>query len=178
MRACLDTLIENALRYTRDGDTVRLFAFRDTDRIEVGVADSGVGLSAEQIALINGAADADAPRDDLSQTGLGLGLVRGVVAARGGRLRAGAAPEGGAMVAMQFPVDSPMGPVLTEAPAMEGLVSAPSETDVRRAGRAFSAAHSLAAVAARKAARKAGRKAGGRSRRLRATPAPVAPEAG
>ena len=165
MRACLDTLIENALRYTRDGDTVRLFASRDTDRIEVGVADSGVGMSAEQIALINGSADADAdtdadadaPRDDLSQTGLGLGLVRGVVAARGGRLLAGAAPEGGAMVAMLFPLESPMGPLLTEAPAVEDLGSAPSETDVRRAARTFSAAHSLATAAARKSARQSAR---------------------
>jgi hypothetical protein len=46
-----------------------------------------------------------------------------------------------------------MGPLLTEAPAMEDLGSAPSETDVRRAARTFSAAHSLATAAARKSAR-------------------------
>jgi len=169
MRACLDTLIENALRYTHDGDTVRLFASRDADRIQLGVADSGAGMSDEQIDIINdaAAADADAPRDDLSQTGLGLGLVRGVVTARGGQLLAGAAPEGGAMVVMQFPINGPMGPVLTEAPAVERLGSTPSQTDVRRAGRAFSAAHSLATVRARKRLR------GTRRFRLRPAPAPL-----
>ena len=45
MRATLDTLIENALRYTSDGDTVRLTASRNAEWIVVGVADSGPGLS-------------------------------------------------------------------------------------------------------------------------------------
>ena len=45
-------------------------------------------------AAINGPGDDEAahPRDDLSQTGLGLGLVRSVLGARGARA-AGVAPE-------------------------------------------------------------------------------------
>jgi len=127
MRASLDTLVENALRYTHDGDTVRLTGIRTPDRVVVGVADSGAGMSAEQIAVINGSAgaDAEAPRDELSQTGLGLGLVRGLVAARGGRLVAGAAPEGGALVLMQIPaqplvVPAPESPALAEPPSQDG----------------------------------------------------------
>jgi two-component system OmpR family sensor kinase len=105
MRASLDTLIENALRYTADGDTVRQTATRDGDQLEVSVADSGAGLSDEQVAAINQAADGiEPPRDELSQTGLGLGLVRGLVTARGGRLLAGIAPEGGALLVLQLPL--------------------------------------------------------------------------
>jgi two-component system OmpR family sensor kinase len=106
IRTSLDTLIENALRYTVDGDTVRLTGSRNTRWVEVAVGDSGPGLSVEQMAVIDDGVDDDArtPRDELSQTGLGLGLVRGVVSARGGRLRAGVAPEGGALLVMQFPV--------------------------------------------------------------------------
>jgi two-component system OmpR family sensor kinase len=127
MRASLDTLIENALRYTRDGDTVRLTGIRTPDGVVVGVADSGAGMSAEQIAVINGlaGAGAQAPRDELSQTGLGLGLVRGLVAARGGRLVAGQAPEGGALVLMQIParplvVPAPEGPAPAEPARRDG----------------------------------------------------------
>lgn len=158
-RACLDTLIENALRYTHEGDTVRLFASRDSELIEVGVADSGAGMSAEQIAVINGTAGAnvDSARDELSQTGLGLGLVRGVVAARGGRLIAGDSAEGGALVLMQIPVDSPMGPLLTEAPVMEGLKMDPRAGDLLRARLAFSAAHSPDAAVAGQRPRRARR---------------------
>jgi K+-sensing histidine kinase KdpD len=82
--------------------------------VTVGVADSGAGLSPAQVEAINGTDHplARTPRDALSQTGLGLGLVRGVVAARGGCLVAGTAPEGGALLLMQFPVSAPVGPLL------------------------------------------------------------------
>jgi hypothetical protein len=42
--------------------------------------------------------------DPKAQTGLGLGLVREVVAARGGRILAGRSDEGGASVLMVLPV--------------------------------------------------------------------------
>jgi signal transduction histidine kinase len=110
LRAVLDTLVENAVRYTREGDTVRIFARRKDGCVELGVADSGPGMSARQMALLNrGTAPTEAvpdtlPRDALSQTGLGLGLVRTVVAARDGRLLARTAPEGGAEVAVYLPL--------------------------------------------------------------------------
>jgi len=129
MRTSLDTLIENALRYTADGDTVRLTGSREAGTILVGVADSGSGLSREQIDVINGVGsdDAEAPRDELSQTGLGLGLVRAVVAARGGRLLAGAAAEGGALVLMQIPAAAPMGQLAPDpvAASIPGNVANP-----------------------------------------------------
>ncbi len=121
LRATLDTLIENALRYTADGDTIRLIGRRIGDRLEIGVADSGSGLSQEQIDLINdaGGEHDDAPSDPLSQTGLGLGLVRGAVAARRGRLVASRSREGGAQLVMELPLDAPIGPFVTEPPATE-----------------------------------------------------------
>lgn len=104
IRACLDTLIENAVRYTRDGDTVRLIGARESDQVVLGVADSGSGLSAELVAVINDSDDdLRTPRDELSQTGLGLSLVRNLVSARGGRLIAGRSSEGGALLLMSVP---------------------------------------------------------------------------
>ena len=113
MRASLDTLVENALRYTVTGDVIRVTGSRDAASVTIGVADSGAGLSPDQVAAINGTGDVtEPPRDALSQTGLGLGLVRGVAAARGGRLVAGTAPEGGALMLLQLPLATPKGPVL------------------------------------------------------------------
>jgi len=127
LRASLDTLIENALRYTTDGDTIRLTGARTVDRIEVGVADSGSGLSEDQIDLINDATDehGDAPSDPLSQTGLGLGLVRGVVAARGGRLIASRSREGGAQLVMLIPLGAPLGTLMTEPPPVTDAPARP-----------------------------------------------------
>lgn len=107
LRASLDTLVENAVRYTADGDVVRLFCHRDSDMVEIGVADAGPGMNEDLMARINHGewvfeanGPEHAPHDELSQTGLGLGLVRTVVEARNGRLVAGRAPEGGALMTM------------------------------------------------------------------------------
>jgi signal transduction histidine kinase len=122
LRACLDTLIENALRYTADGDSVRIVGQRvpSSNEVHIGVADAGSGLSAEQIAFINsGSDDVDrhaVPRDELSQTGLGLAIVLGVVSEMGGKLVAGHAPEGGALLVMQCPVQQSAGTVLVSSP--------------------------------------------------------------
>jgi two-component system, OmpR family, sensor kinase len=111
LRASLDTLVENAVRYTVTGDVIRLTGSRTADVATIGVGDSGAGLSPEQVDAINGTdhLSAQTPRDALSQTGLGLGLVRGVVAARGGSVSAGRSPEGGALLLLRIPVEPPVG---------------------------------------------------------------------
>ncbi|MGO4597214.1 sensor histidine kinase [Terrabacter sp. 2RAF25] len=108
LRACLDTMIENALRYTDDDDdTVVLYARPLKDAVAVGVADSGRGFSSD---LLRSAAThgpdltMDGVRDDLSQTGLGLSLVRDVATRRGGWVQLGVSQWGGADVAMILPL--------------------------------------------------------------------------
>lgn len=103
VRACLDTLIENAVRYTEPGDVVRLFANRADAVNVIGVADSGPGFSEAQLESINARGsdvDLSVPlvSDPRSQTGLGLSLVREVVESRGARLVAGRSREGGGEV--------------------------------------------------------------------------------
>jgi signal transduction histidine kinase len=113
-RACLDTLIENALRYTADGGTVRLLAERWDGAVVLGVADSGCGLDPAVAARINARRPLDPhlppdrPGPDArSQTGLGIGLVQEIVEARGGRVVAGRSREGGALVLLTLPLPAP-----------------------------------------------------------------------
>ena len=110
IRAGLDTLIENALRYTVEGDVVRLCAFRRGGLTYVGVADSGSGLDEEIVRAIN-RQDFQAtqrlslsnPPDSGSQTGLGLGVVHEVAAVRGGWVVAERSQEGGACILIVIP---------------------------------------------------------------------------
>jgi signal transduction histidine kinase len=134
LRACLDTMIENALRYTDDDDdTVVLYARPLKDAVAVGVADSGRGFSSD--VLRSAAAHwpdltMDGVRDDLSQTGLGLSLVRDVATRRGGWVQLGVSPWGGADVAMILPL-RPQGVL---APAVAGIGAAeatPASTSTR-----------------------------------------------
>lgn len=104
LRACLDTIIENAIRYTRPGDTIRLVGTRSRDYVGVGVADSGPGFSPAQLTHLNQHGSLDPTHSDpLTQTGLGLGLVSSYALARGGRAVFAVAPEGGALVVLQVP---------------------------------------------------------------------------
>lgn len=103
LRACLDTLIENAVRYTEPGDGIRVVGMRRGDEVLVGVADSGPGLHPRIAGWINrgeaapGLGEASVA-DARSQTGLGLGLVHEVATSRGGRVVAGRSAEGGALL--------------------------------------------------------------------------------
>ncbi|WP_372734636.1 sensor histidine kinase [Nocardioides sp.] len=102
LRAALDTLVENAVRYTRAGERIRLFAATDENHFVIGVADAGPGFSPVQLAAISRppieGTDIPLVPDKNSQTGLGLSLVRESVARTHARLRASVAPEGGALI--------------------------------------------------------------------------------
>jgi len=125
LRTGLDTLVENAIRYTSVGDTIRLVGSRDLRHVVVGVYDSGVGLSDSQIMAINAGEQSALPattpettpgteagteagtEDRLAGTGLGLSIVRALAHARGGTLHTSHAPEGGAAMFLTFPLNSP-----------------------------------------------------------------------
>jgi two-component system, OmpR family, sensor kinase len=110
LRASLDTLVENALRYTEEGDTIRIFGAAVGSRVVLGVADSGPGMDPVVLHAVNRGRLSlqDSPSDFIasdpkSQTGLGLALVREAAEARGGCLVAGSSAEGGALVVMALP---------------------------------------------------------------------------
>lgn len=137
LRAVLDTMIENALRYTGPDATIRLFAERSGGRVRFGVADSGPGLMPDQLDAINGwherhnmvggAALLDEEfRDEYSQTGLGLAMVHSLARVRGGWLVAGTSREGGAELSIDIPeVVPPRAPdeVLASSTATTGMLT-------------------------------------------------------
>ena len=117
LRTGLDTLVENAIRYTSVGDTIRLVGSRQLEHVVVGVFDTGIGLSDHQIMAINAgeqppllattagtlAGTGTGTEDRLAGTGLGLSIVRALAHARGGTLHASHAPDGGAAMILTFP---------------------------------------------------------------------------
>lgn len=125
LRVCLDTLIENAVRYTEPGGTIRVFCHPEgPGTICLGVADSGPGFSPEQAALLNDrecATHGDhglglGPSGPGGQTGYGLGIVQEIITTRHGTVRAERAPEGGALVRMRLP-DGLSGPTSRRGPS-------------------------------------------------------------
>jgi two-component system sensor histidine kinase KdpD len=82
----LFNLVENAVKYTPPGSTVRISARQEGDAVRVTVADDGPGIPAaalprlfDKFYRVTGGDTARTPG-----TGLGLAVVRGVVEAHGG----------------------------------------------------------------------------------------------
>ncbi|GIL37513.1 sensor histidine kinase KdpD [Phycicoccus sp. DTK01] len=112
LRAALDTLVENSVRYTGPGDRICLFSEAFEDRVEIGVEDSGPGMSADLVTTVNRddvASEDDENdvsaqlRDAYSQTGFGLRIVQGIARSADGHLVAGRGADGGARVALVVP---------------------------------------------------------------------------
>jgi signal transduction histidine kinase len=97
-------LASNAYKYTPDGGTIRLSAKRQNAHIAFTVADSGVGMSAEQLAKLgtkfwradNGLGQ--------SGTGLGFAITRNLIALMDGDLDVQSAPNRGTTVTFRLPI--------------------------------------------------------------------------
>jgi PAS domain S-box-containing protein len=88
VRQIFNILVENALRYSPGGGTVTVGARRSDDRVEVRVADQGIGIpAAERERIFRKFYRAEsAARDGAAGTGLGLFIAKELVTAMGGRI--------------------------------------------------------------------------------------------
>jgi two-component system OmpR family sensor kinase len=100
----LHNLLVNAVKFTGPGDTIEVRAREDGDQVVVEVADTGIGIPAEELGgvwdeLARGSAARGTPG-----MGLGLALVRAVVARHGGTVWMQSRPGHGTVVGMRLPV--------------------------------------------------------------------------
>jgi len=105
IRRAVDNLVDNALRFAPGGSVIVLAARADGGDLGIEVRDSGPGFPAgflphafERFRR----PDSGRSRDD-GGAGLGLAIVRAIVAAHGGSVTAGNRPGGGAVVRLRLP---------------------------------------------------------------------------
>jgi signal transduction histidine kinase len=99
-------LCDNALRHTPAGGTVVIEARQQGNVLEVAVTDSGLGIPPEALARVfDRFYRADTSRQvRTGGSGLGLTIVRAIVEAHGGMIRAENAPQGGARFIFSLPI--------------------------------------------------------------------------
>jgi two-component system OmpR family sensor kinase len=109
----LDSLLDNAVRFTSEGDSIELSVRSHGGEAALTVADSGPGIADGQLEAVFDRFDAsDSQRDSAHNFGLGLSIVRAIAEAYGGRVTAARSPAGGAAVTMWLPLYQPAaGPV-------------------------------------------------------------------
>ena len=103
IRQVFANLLDNALKYTPEGGSVRLSCGTEGTRVTVQVADTGIGISAAEQTLIWGRMY----RGDRSRSqrglGLGLSLVKAIVEAHHGEVSVESAPGRGAVFRVVLP---------------------------------------------------------------------------
>jgi two-component system phosphate regulon sensor histidine kinase PhoR len=105
LRQVLGNLVDNAVRHTQRGQVQVFTRPTASDKVEIGVRDTGSGISAEHLPRIFERfyrVDPGRSREE-GGTGLGLAIVRVLVEAHGGRVRAESTPGVGTTVTAEFP---------------------------------------------------------------------------
>jgi signal transduction histidine kinase len=103
LELALDALIENAVKFTDPGDTIRLACNAVGDRCILAVSDTGSGVQAEDMPFLFERFWKRPRPGARPGNGLGLSVVRAIVEAHGGSVSAGPQPGGGSVFAVELP---------------------------------------------------------------------------
>jgi signal transduction histidine kinase len=131
LRMALDALIENAVKYTHEGDTVAIRARGNEDELLIEIADTGVGIPAEDIPRVferfkrangNGAR----PRGG---AGLGLAIVKAVVEGHGGSVSVKSVVGRGSLFRVVLPGYRPFPATAADTADPPNFLSSPETTN-------------------------------------------------
>jgi signal transduction histidine kinase len=107
LRKVVDNLVHNALKFTPEGGAVNVRLSHDARGVKLEVSDTGVGIPADQVERVferfyqvNGSI-----QRRYGGTGLGLALVKEIVAAHGGMVTAESELERGSTFTVWLPLD-------------------------------------------------------------------------
>lgn len=102
-----NNVLENSLRYTDSGGTVHILATQSAQHVTLEFADSGPGVSDEQLKMLcERFYRTEGSRNRASGgSGLGLAICVNIVTAHGGKLDAAHSPFGGVSIKVELPLD-------------------------------------------------------------------------
>jgi signal transduction histidine kinase len=106
----LDALVENALRFTENGDAISITARAEGTRAVIEVADSGSGIPPDVRPFVFDRFHRARRAAGGGGAGLGLPLVRAIVEAHGGSVVTDDSPLGGALFRISLPGFEPGAP--------------------------------------------------------------------
>jgi signal transduction histidine kinase len=103
LEEAIDAMVENAIRFTKPGGTIRIACEATSSAIRIDVADDGPGIPVEDRERVFERFFHRHPAGEEPGTGLGLALVAAVSSTFNGDAWVGDAPEGGALVRLRLP---------------------------------------------------------------------------
>jgi len=102
-------LVNNAIKYSRDGKLLRLEVARRGDEVTIAVSDRGIGIAkGEQKKIFDKFYRAeDSLVHETKGSGLGLPLVRHIMEAHGGEVEVESTPGRGSTFTLVLPIKRP-----------------------------------------------------------------------
>jgi signal transduction histidine kinase len=129
LQTIVTNLLENAIKYSPDGGRIDLRIWQDDGTARVSVADSGVGISSDDLSrLFNRFERLQNPKTrTVGGTGLGLYLSRELARQHGGDIEVRSEPERGSTFTLSLPLIRPLEGLVetTEQPLPTPVAVAP-----------------------------------------------------
>ena len=107
IRQAIDNLVGNALKNSNPGTMITIGARKDAGRLEIWVADQGIGMTPEVLARVVDAkamAVGHPVADDKDSHGLGLMIVKKMVELHGGSFHISSRTGEGTKIVLSFPL--------------------------------------------------------------------------
>jgi heavy metal sensor kinase len=106
IRRAILNLLDNAIKYSRDGGKIRVSMTNDGIKVHLSIHDDGIGIAGEDLPhIFERLFRTDPARNrNTGGVGLGLSLVKWVVEAHDGRIMVTSAPDKGAQFQVELPV--------------------------------------------------------------------------
>lgn len=106
IRQVLDNLISNAIKYSPNGGTVTVRAWKQSDAALLEVQDTGIGMSPNETSLVFGKffRTAAARESSIPGVGLGLSITKAIVDSHGGSIRCTSQPGSGTTFTVTLPL--------------------------------------------------------------------------
>jgi hypothetical protein len=105
LKRAVQSLLANAIKYTAEGGRIAVSVSTTPDSVDVAVLDTGIGVDADEIALLGNRfyRGTDAQRRAIGGTGLGLAITKTIVERHHGRLRISSTPGEGSRFVISLP---------------------------------------------------------------------------
>lgn len=99
-------LIENAIKYSNNNDTVLISADEQDGFIKIIITDNGIGISEKDILHVFDRFYRSRKSRSSSGSGLGLSIVKSIIDSHNGKINIESVPSSGTSVTLLFPVKS------------------------------------------------------------------------
>jgi PAS domain S-box-containing protein len=104
----LNNLLANAIKYSPQGGIIKIKTVTDEDKVTVSIVDQGMGMSAEQIEhVFDRFYRGESEKAETSGLGLGMSIVKQIIADHGGEIFVSSHLGAGTTVAFTLPTRRP-----------------------------------------------------------------------